>query len=653
VTPDKWALHNRRYPASSGKPGARDATLTPYMIAWARAIAAGGGKYRRAVMVCAAQMGKTDTQLDVIGSRLDTRPVPIIYVGPSLDFVSHQFEPRLMELLDQAPLLRGKVGKGQKNKKTRKLIAGVSIRLAHAGSSTALKSSSAGLALVDELDAMLVDVGHQGDPLSLVTARGDTFSDFVIGVASTPSVGVGDVETDPVSGLEFWKVTPPEDLQSPIWRLFQTGTRHHWAWCCPHCLEYFIPRFAHLTWESSGEAEHKTTPAQAKRSAYVQCPNCGGVLTDEHKAELNANGRFAAPGQSVAADGEVIGEPPDSSTLSFWVSGLASPFVTFGQRAETYLDAVRESSPEKIQVAVNAGFGELYSIGAGDAPDLNEIAACKTEYKLGEIPRGVRVLIGSCDIQKDRIYYVIRGWGERASSWLIDCGVLYGETVEIGVWTDLADLIQAPICGVPLQLVLIDGGYRPGRVDEIALNRVYDFARQFPRSVRVCKGSSTLMRTPLVASNIEVTTRQGAPAKAGLKQLRLDTDFFKSWLFERIRRPTDQPGAWHLPHNVSEDFCRQVVSEARVRLASGRVKWVRKTRQNHFLDCESMNAAGAFLLNVALIGPATMRATPPVVDAPETGSAPPPRPGQQYYPDGTPFFAPRQGRAWVFPRRGE
>jgi phage terminase large subunit GpA-like protein len=368
-------------------PGARDPSVTPYVVEWMRAVADGGGKYRRAVLITAAQSGKTDAMLDVIGSRLDTRPVPIIYVGPSLDFVTNQFEPRLMELFDQAPTLSGKIARGQKNKKTRKTVAGVQLRLAHAGSSTALKSSSAGLALVDELDALLVDVNRQGDPLSLVTARGDTFSDFMVGVASTPSIGVGDVEKDDQSGLEFWKVAPPEDLQSPIWRLFQTGTRHHWAWRCPHCLEYFIPRFAHLRWEKSDE-EHKTTPAQAKRSAYVECPGCGGVLTDEHKPELNAHGVFAAPGQSIAADGEVIGEPPDSSTLSFWVSGLASPFVSFGQRAETYLDAVGEASVEKIQVAVNAGFGELFSVGGGDAPSWGEVSECRSEYALGEIPKG-------------------------------------------------------------------------------------------------------------------------------------------------------------------------------------------------------------------------------------------------------------------------
>jgi phage terminase large subunit GpA-like protein len=545
-------------------------------------------------------MGKTDCLLDCIGERLDTRPAPIMYVGPSRDFNTDQFEPRLMALFDQAPGLAAKLARGQRNKKTKKLVAGVPIRLAHAGSSTQLKSDPAAIALVDEYDEMLKNVKGAGDPLGLVTARGDSFADFMAGVASTPSLGVGDVEKDPDSGFEFWKQAPPEDLQSPIWRLFQEGTRHHWAWRCVHCVDYFIPRFAHLKWQSSEGGEHKTTPAEAKRTAFVECPRCGGVLTDDDKAELNAHGVFVAPGQSATPDGEIVGNEPDSSTLSFWVSGLASPFVTFGQRAENYLAAVREGSQDKIQTAINAGFGELFSIGGGDAPQWAEVAQCRGEYAKGELPRGVRFLVMTVDIQKSRVFYVIRGWGARATSWLIDYGTLFGDTVEEGIWTDLADLIASPICGYPLRLVLIDSGFRPGKVEELPLNKIYDFCRRFPRLVRPTKGSSSPMRIPLIKSAIEVTTK-GAALKTGLTLLRLDSDYFKSRVFERIRWPSDQPGAWHLPHDASEDFCRQIVSEARVRLASGRVKWVRRSKENHYLDCEAMQCAAAHLINAGRI----------------------------------------------------
>ena len=194
----------------------------------------------------------------------------------------------------------------------------------------------------------------------------------------------------------------------------------------------------------------KTTPSEARRTAYVECPNCGGVLEEAHKAEMNAGGRYVAPGQTTI--GNVTGAPRETSTISFWVSGLASPFVTFGQRAEDYLKAVRLVDPERIRTATNAGFGELYSWGGGEQPKWSEVAAHKTAYARGELPAGVHYLICSVDIQKNRIVYVIRGWGARAASWLIDYGSLHGETVEAEIWDDLADLITTPIGGKLIRL---------------------------------------------------------------------------------------------------------------------------------------------------------------------------------------------------------
>jgi phage terminase large subunit GpA-like protein len=66
-------------------------------------------RYRRVVLCCGAQMGKTDALLDLIGERLDDRPVPILYVAPSKEFCTDQFEPRLVELFRQSTSLAGKV----------------------------------------------------------------------------------------------------------------------------------------------------------------------------------------------------------------------------------------------------------------------------------------------------------------------------------------------------------------------------------------------------------------------------------------------------------------------------------------------------------------------------------------------------------------
>lgn len=602
-------------------PGPRDPTLTPYTIPWARAVSS--GQCGIGVFVCGSQMAKTDTVLDIIGERLDRRPAPILYVGPSKEFNTDQFEPRLMALLDEAPTLAGKVARGKRMKKTRKVIAGVPIRLAHAGSSTALKSDPAALAFVDEYDEMLKNVKGQGDPLGLVRHRGDTYADFVIAVTSTPSRGASEVQRDPNSNLEFWARQDPDDLESPIWKIWQEGSRHHWAWPCPHCGEYFIPRFSCLKWQSREDGS-KTTPAEARATAFLQCPNNGCTIHENDKSGMNARGAYVAPGQSIDAEGNVVGEIADNAILSFWVSGLCSPFVTFGERAEEYLTAVRMGDPDRIQTVVNAGFGELFAASGGEAPEWAEVRERAGEYALGEMPTGVLAAVTTVDVQKNRLVWVTRGWGARATSWLIDRGSLYGETIEEAVWTDLADMISQPVCGLPHRLVLIDSGFRPGKRDELPLNRVYEFCRRFPRLVRATKGSSSPMRVPLIASKIEVTTK-GKAAKYGLDLLRLDPDHWKSWVHERVRWPGDQPGAWHLPRDIDDDYCRQIIAEARVRKPSGRHQWVARSKENHFLDCEAMQAAGSYLLNFQRIGEGARRGASKPQEAPRPHVPPSPQ----------------------------
>jgi phage terminase large subunit GpA-like protein len=214
------------------------------MISFARAL--GERRYKRVVSVNSAQSGKTDTFLDVIGWRLDHAPAPILYVGPSKQFVTEQFEPRVVALLDQVPILSQKVVRGKRMTRARKMVAGVPLRLAHGGSSAALKSDPAALAIVDEYDEMLATVKGQGAPLSLIEARGATYADFVCGIVSTPGTGVTDIEHDAHWGFDFWQSTADADVESPIWKLWRQGTRHHFVWRCLHCHHPFIPRFRHL-----------------------------------------------------------------------------------------------------------------------------------------------------------------------------------------------------------------------------------------------------------------------------------------------------------------------------------------------------------------------------------------------------------------------
>lgn len=618
--PDEWGA-SREYPLSAGRPGKRNPYLTPYVVPFGRFFA--DGQYEVGVLVTGTQSGKTDTFLDVIGWRLATRPRPMLYVGPSKEFVSDQFEPRLTKLFDEAPTLKDRVARGKANKKTKKIVNGVPIRLAWAGSETSLSSDQAGDVLIDEYDKMFGGaLKGKGDAYGLAKARADTYADRKIGVTSTPKRGRVESERCERTGLVFWKVADPEKLESPIWIKWQSGTRHHWAWPCPGCGEFFIPRLKDL------KAPPGATPAQARRETFLCCPVNGCVIDESHKPAMNARGVFVAPGQSIHTDGTVDGDPPDSTVLSMWVSGLASPFVTWGERVEELMLARTSGDPEAIAGATNKA-GECYADVPLNAPRWQSVRDKAQPYRVGEVPREVLRIVAGIDVRKTELHYAIRGFGSRASSWLIAADRLLGPTDGEDIWDSLADLLLEPIGGMRIEKALIDSGFRPDKPDAGDVHKVYEFCRRYPWLVQPTKGRRQQV-SPLITRKHEVDTK-GKAARFSVDLVSVDTDFFKSLVFSRLATPVGRPGSLHVPTDVSDDYCRQVVSEVR-QLEAGVPVWRPLSASNHYLDCEALCAVAGYLLNVQRIPEGVTRewddaapAAAPVTD-PEADDAPPASP---------------------------
>ena len=104
-----WAQKKRVLSrAESSEPGLFDIYRSPFFIPIYEAIAS--GKYRRIVIVCGSQMGKTEFILNRCGHKLDTSPVPITLLFPTEGLAKSFSKNRFIKMLKSTPDLYAKIG---------------------------------------------------------------------------------------------------------------------------------------------------------------------------------------------------------------------------------------------------------------------------------------------------------------------------------------------------------------------------------------------------------------------------------------------------------------------------------------------------------------------------------------------------------------
>jgi phage terminase large subunit GpA-like protein len=501
-------------------------------------------------------MGKTELIFNLLGHTLTDRPKPCMYVGPTEDAVRTQAKDRFLDMVETTPELANAADpRDFRNSTVEKWYNGARVGFAWAGSGSQLRAHPAALALGDEIDAF-APIPGEGDPVQLMRARVSNYFGSTVGLFSTPLL----------------------EETSRIWRWFMQGTKERWSWQCSSCSLWFTPTLDLLRWKKDSEGK------ELQASARVHCSHCDQPHDDDERRQLE--GRYIP--HAMGEDGVwlPLEDRADLTVRSFWVSGLASPFRTIGRAAEEVARAFRSGDPDEVQAATNTVGGEPYGL-QGDTPGK---AAVKEKKAVYEQPAGVRFVTIGCDVQQESIYYVVRGWGHNAESWLLGHGQVWGNTEFDDAWIALGAIISRPVCGMVPRLTLIDSGYRAAQV--------YAFARRTP-NVSPTKGHDTQVK-PHYDSLVDESPR-GKVVKAGVRLWHINTDYYKQWVYGRIRWPHGQPGDWHIPESIDDDYCEQVVNEIRT-VVKGKVVWLTTgKRQNHYLDCEVNASCAAQILNVMAV----------------------------------------------------
>ncbi len=96
------------------------------------------------------------------------------------------------------------------------------------------------------------------------------------------------------------------------WSNYMKGSQSRIMCQCPHCYGWVSPEREHFVGWDNAETEFEA----AERSAF-SCPDCGILLSEDDRREMNLGAKLVHKGQEITPDGQVIGEQPKTDTLGF------------------------------------------------------------------------------------------------------------------------------------------------------------------------------------------------------------------------------------------------------------------------------------------------------------------------------------------------
>ena len=499
------------------------------------------------VIMSAAQIGKTEILLNILGYYISHDPSPILVLQPTLAMAQAFSKDRLAPMLRDTPALKGKVkdprSRDSDNTTLHKAFGGGHVTLAGSNSPASLASRPIRIVLADEVDRYPHSAGAEGDPVALARKRSATFFNRKLVLTSTPTVkGASRIET-----------------------AFEGSDKRYFQVPCVDCDEKQVLRWANVQW-----------PEDRPDQAVYVCEHCGSAWDDTMRLRAIRRGEWQATETFTGVAG-------------FFINGLYSPWTTLADAAREFLEA--RKLPEQLRVFVNTYLGETWE-DAGEQVDSLGLYDRREDYE-GELPEGVVVLTAGVDVQDDRLEMEIVGWGRDEESWGIAYHRLEGDPTSPQVWSDLDSILKTTFqhpSGVELSIraVAIDTGHHT--------QSVYNFVK--PREGR------RIMAIKGVGG--EGKALIGRPTKNNIAKVRLypiGSNTVKELLLSRLKISEAGPGYCHFPDTYDEEYFRQLTAEKKVtkyRRGFPYSEWVKTRARNEALDvrCYSVAAYAALNTNI-------------------------------------------------------
>lgn len=597
LTVDEWADQYRILSAaSSSEPGRYRSSRTPFMRKPMRCLSAREVRIRRVVVMAGAQIAKSESGNNWIGYVIHHVPGPMLVVLPTVEVAKRFSQQRIAPMIEDTPVLSERVSEARSrdhsNTASLKEFEGGVLIITGANSAAGLRSMPIRFLFMDEIDEYPADVDGQGDPIALAEKRTATFVRKKTFLTSTPTI----------RGL------------SRIEREYLLSDRQRYYIPCPECEHMDF-----LTWNGQDnitkiEGTHhriewdEGLPA----TSHMICSGCSAKVPERYKTQMFARGEW----RSTRPDA-------DGTTAGFHISSLYSPlgWKSWSDCVSEFLSS--KDNPFHLKTWVNTTLGETWE-EMGEALETDVILSRARTYE-AEVPHGVGILIGSVDVQGDRLEAKIKGYGRGEESWLIAYAQLYGDPGQPKVWGDLDNFLFQPFTHASGQKVAVSsiGVDTGGRHTE----QSYRYCKlREDRYVFALKGSSVAAQP--------VVSRPNAVFQFKLPLYMVGTDTAKDIIYSRLRLTGPGPGYLNFPSWIDREYVDQLTAEKAITRYDKKKGAVRSyevigNRRNEAIDLEVYALAALYILGPpvlkALESLATKLSLPPAAEGAPPQRAPRPR----------------------------
>jgi len=554
LTVSQWADKYRILDAkTSAEPGPWRTARTPYLQGIMDAF--NDPEIEEIIFVKPTQVGGTESLQNIVGYIIAQDPSPTLIVYPTLELAEYTSKNRIQPMINLCPILLEKY-QDKESKILELQFEGMYIVLSGANSPASLASRPIRYLLMDEVDKYPASSGKEADPRSLARERTKTFA----------------------HNKKIFQTSTPTLKNGPIWQEWENADdQRRYYVPCPKCGHYQTLRFKQIKWPDTAK-----TPDEVQATAYYECEQCQGIITDGHKPGMLRAGRWESEKKS------------GTRKTAFHINAIYSPWVRFGDIAYEFKKS--KDFPELLMNFVNSWLAEPWE-QTEVKMNSDLVLERQSEYEEGVVPDGTMLITAGVDVQKDHFYYTIRAWGTSMTSWNITHGF-------VDTWDEIEyvmNLLYKDRNGNSYQVNLcaIDSG---DRTDE-----VYEFCAINQEWAVPVKGSSN----PLL-SRYKISTIDKIGSKAyGMRLYIVDGHQYKDMIAGRLNRPNG-PGSWMVYKGCDREYAEQICAEEKaIEKKGGREVEVWRPKgshvANHYLDCEVYAALAADLLHVRYLQPETVK----------------------------------------------